>query len=162
MEDKIQKLTNAVPGVVNHVMLLPRMGRLLIGLFRDPRVPRFLKILTAGLAVYIALPYDFLPDIVPGVGAADDLIALLLVLVQYVRWCPAEVVAEHWDDAFGGEFDSRADFERAVAELEPLVGARFDYLRTGLQNVLDKVGDFRARGDYCDPAAGIQPGMEED
>lgn len=143
MQEKVESLKKTIPGAVNYLMLIPRVARLLLALFRDPRVPRFLKVLTAGVAVYIALPFDVLPDFVPVVGKGDDLVALLLVLVQYMRWCPPEVVAEHWGRIMDGGLDARAELEKAMEEMEPLLGRRFDYLRENVEQILKKLDEMK-------------------
>jgi uncharacterized membrane protein YkvA (DUF1232 family) len=72
---------------------LPRMGMLLVRLFRDGRVPAWLKLGGVAAAVMIVSPLDIFSDI-PLLGPIDDL-ALLLVLAQtFVGMCPAGVVAE--------------------------------------------------------------------
>lgn len=143
MEDKVESLRKTIPDAVNYLMLIPRVARLLLALFRDPRVPRFLKVLTAGVSVYIALPFDILPDFVPVLGKGDDLVALLLVLVQYMRWCPPEVVAEHWNEVMGDGIDARAELEEAMEKLEPVVGQRYDYLRENVEQILKKLDEMR-------------------
>lgn len=49
---------------------------------RDPRAPRWLKLATAGLALYLLSPIDLLPDAIPFLGVMDDVILLPLA----VRW----------------------------------------------------------------------------
>jgi uncharacterized membrane protein YkvA (DUF1232 family) len=79
--------------VVRH---LPRLLRLLRGLFRDPRVARHHKVLlVAGLA-WILSPIDLLPDFLPIVGGLDDVAVALLVSRYVLRRIPEEVIADHW------------------------------------------------------------------
>jgi uncharacterized membrane protein YkvA (DUF1232 family) len=49
---------------------------------RHPQAPRWLKVGTALLAVYLLSPVDLLPDMLPVVGVVDDLVIIPLVL----RW----------------------------------------------------------------------------
>ena len=54
-------------------------------LARDPRVPRRRKLLLLGLAGYLALPFDIVPDVIPVAGQLDDAIIVALVLRHFVR-----------------------------------------------------------------------------
>ncbi|HEY1365609.1 MAG TPA: DUF1232 domain-containing protein [Gaiellaceae bacterium] len=67
-------------------------GRLL----RDARVPRRRKLLLAGLAAYLALPFDLIPDVIPGAGQLDDLVAIAVVLRGLVRGGGEQLIREHW------------------------------------------------------------------
>jgi uncharacterized membrane protein YkvA (DUF1232 family) len=72
---------------------LPRMAKLLVGLYRDVRVPGWLKMAGVGAAVLIISPLDIFSDI-PLLGPIDD-IALLFMLSQlFIGLCPSDVVAE--------------------------------------------------------------------
>lgn len=69
------------------------MAKLLVGLYRDPRVPSWLKLGGAAAAVFIISPLDILSDI-PLLGPIDD-IALLIMLAQFfINVSPRDVVAE--------------------------------------------------------------------
>ncbi len=67
-------------------------GRLL----RDRRVPRRWKLALAALAVYLALPFDLVPDVLPVVGQLDDAILVALVLRRLVRAVGEPLLREHW------------------------------------------------------------------
>jgi uncharacterized membrane protein YkvA (DUF1232 family) len=67
-------------------------GRLL----RDPRVPRRKKALLVGLAGYLALPFDLVPDFIPLAGQLDDVMIVALVLRSFVRGGGEPIVREHW------------------------------------------------------------------
>ncbi len=62
----------------------------------DPRVPRRTRWLLGALALYLLLPIDLVPDVVPVAGQLDDVILAGLVLRRVVRAAGPEVVAEHW------------------------------------------------------------------
>jgi uncharacterized membrane protein YkvA (DUF1232 family) len=84
--------------------MLPDLGRLLRSLARDPRVPWHAKAIAASAAIYVASPVDLLPDVIPGVGGVDDLLAVLVAVRRLVAAAGYDVVREHWtgtDDAFG-------------------------------------------------------------
>lgn len=49
---------------------------------RHPQAPRWLKWGTAGIALYLFSPIDFIPDMLPIIGIADDLVLVPLA----IRW----------------------------------------------------------------------------
>src|SRR5262245_14620969 len=65
-------------------------------LLRDPRVPRRRKLLLAALVAYLALPFDLIPDVIPGAGQLDDLVAVALVLRRLVRGGGEPLIREPW------------------------------------------------------------------
>src|SRR5207247_5462367 len=65
-------------------------------LTRDPRVPRRRKLLLIGLAAYLALPFDLVPDFIPVAGQLDDAIIVALVLRSFVRSGGEALVRELW------------------------------------------------------------------
>lgn len=76
--------------------LLPDVLRLVARLARDPRVPRSARVRLWLLLGYLALPFDLVPDFIPVLGYADDVIAVTWVLRSVIRAVGPEVVAEHW------------------------------------------------------------------
>ena len=73
---------------------VPDLVRLLRSLAADPTVGvRRRLVLLLG---YLALPIDLIPDVVPVLGYADDVIVIALVLRSVVRRAGAEVVERHW------------------------------------------------------------------
>ena len=68
------------------------VGRLL----RDPRVPHRRKLLLAGAAAYLALPFDLVPDFIPVAGQLDDAIILALALSGLLRSGSDELIRENW------------------------------------------------------------------
>ena len=65
-------------------------------LVSDPRVPRRRKVLLLGLAGYLALPFDLVPDFIPVAGQLDDAIVVALVLRHFVRAGGEPLIREHW------------------------------------------------------------------
>jgi uncharacterized membrane protein YkvA (DUF1232 family) len=65
-------------------------------LARDPRVPRWRKLLLLVLVGYLALPFDLVPDFIPVAGQLDDLIIVALVLRSFVRSGDRDLVRELW------------------------------------------------------------------
>jgi len=76
---------------------IPDLGKLLLRLTRDPRVPRRNKLIFGGIAAYLLLPIDFIPDWIPGIGQVDDIALVALALDAMVNRVGKEVLAEHWD-----------------------------------------------------------------
>ncbi len=70
-------------------------GRLALGLLRDSRVPMGAKLILGATAAYLILPIDLVPDVIPGLGQADDVLALLAGLNLFIRACPRWLVDEH-------------------------------------------------------------------
>ena len=74
---------------------LAQQGWLCWRLLGERRVGLWPKgVLLAALA-YVVLPFDLLPDVVPGFGQLDDLTLLVTAGYWFVRLCPPAVVAEH-------------------------------------------------------------------
>ena len=65
-------------------------------LLRDSRVPRRRKVLLGALVVYLAMPFDLVPDFIPVAGQLDDAIIAALVLRAVLRGGGEALVREHW------------------------------------------------------------------
>jgi uncharacterized membrane protein YkvA (DUF1232 family) len=78
------------------VRLLPDLLLLLRRLAGDSRLPRAARVRIALLLGYLILPIDLVPDFVPVLGYADDVIIVGLVLRSVVRRAGAPVVRRHW------------------------------------------------------------------
>jgi uncharacterized membrane protein YkvA (DUF1232 family) len=76
---------------------VPHVARLVGRCLGDKRVPLWRKSSLAGLALYLAMPFDLVPDFLPIVGQADDLLLIVWVLRGFVRAVPPAVLEEHWD-----------------------------------------------------------------
>ncbi len=73
--------------------------RLAWRLLGDRRVPWFLKLLIPGLAlVYMLLPIDVAPDLLPLLGQLDDLAVIFLAAYFLITMSPPAVVEEHEAD----------------------------------------------------------------
>ncbi|MFH1570342.1 MAG: YkvA family protein [Gemmatimonadota bacterium] len=60
----------------------------------DPRTPRSAR-LFLGLGVgYLLLPFDLIPDWIPGLGHVDDLVIVPLLVAAGLRRVPPEVLAD--------------------------------------------------------------------
>jgi uncharacterized membrane protein YkvA (DUF1232 family) len=54
------------------------------------------RVRVALLVVYLAVPFDLVPDVVPVIGYADDAVVVALVLRSVVRRAGAEALHRHW------------------------------------------------------------------
>ena len=75
---------------------IPDCAVLCTRLLRDPRVPTRKKALLIGLAAYLAMPFDLVPDFIPVAGQLDDAVLVALVLRSLLRGGGAMLVREHW------------------------------------------------------------------
>ncbi|HET6289022.1 MAG TPA: YkvA family protein [Amycolatopsis sp.] len=83
--------------------LLPDVLRLIRRLAADKTLPRGVRIRLGLLLAYLALPLDLVPDFVPVLGYADDVIIVILVLRGVIRRAGLHAVRAHWpgsDDGF--------------------------------------------------------------
>ncbi len=76
--------------------LLPDVLRLLARLARAKELSRGSRVRLWLLLAYLALPFDLVPDVIPVVGYADDVIAVLWVLRAVTRRAGPEVLERHW------------------------------------------------------------------
>ena len=75
---------------------IPNLLVLFRGLLRDPRVPRGSKIWLVAAVIWIASPIDLVPEFIPVLGPADDLIVAALVLRHVIKRTDRSLLAEHW------------------------------------------------------------------
>ena len=61
---------------------------------RHPQSPAWLKLGVAGGVLYLLMPLDLIPDVIPVIGALDDLVILSLLLRFMLGRLPAEVRAD--------------------------------------------------------------------
>lgn len=76
--------------------------RLLRGLAGDGSLPRGVRRRLALALGYLALPFDLVPDFIPVLGYADDVIIVALVLRSVVRRAGPEALARHWGGSAAG------------------------------------------------------------
>jgi uncharacterized membrane protein YkvA (DUF1232 family) len=76
--------------------LVPHCAILFKRLLGDSRVPRRWKIASALALVYLAFPFDLVPDFIPVAGQLDDAILAALVLRGLLRSAGALLLREHW------------------------------------------------------------------
>jgi uncharacterized membrane protein YkvA (DUF1232 family) len=75
---------------------VPDCAILFTRLAKDPRVRRRYKLMLAGVAAYLAMPVDLIPDFIPVAGQLDDAIIVALALRAVLRGTQEDILAEHW------------------------------------------------------------------
>lgn len=97
---------------------IPRFGQLLYRLLGDPRVSLLDKVLFGATLVYLFVPVDVVPDWIPGLGQADDLLLILFALDRLLHRTDEALLREHW----GGDprsLDALRDLLERSAEVLP-------------------------------------------
>lgn len=82
--------------------LLPDLLRLLKRLAGDKTVSTGVRIRIFLLLVYLLLPIDLVPDFVPIIGYADDVIIVAMVLRSVVRLAGTGPLEKHWPGSAEG------------------------------------------------------------
>ncbi|MCL4505887.1 MAG: DUF1232 domain-containing protein [Chloroflexi bacterium] len=82
---------NLVASVINRL-------RLVVRLLRDPRVPLYLKLVPFASLLYVVLPIDVVPDVIPLLGQLDDVGIVVLAVEAFIMMSPQHVVQEHLAD----------------------------------------------------------------
>lgn len=82
--------------LIDALRLGPDVVRLTRRLAADPAVPRGVRIWLIVLVVYLLLPIDLVPDVIPVIGYADDAIIVALVLRFATRHAGAAALDRHW------------------------------------------------------------------
>lgn len=76
--------------------LVPHCALLFKRLLGDPRVSWRWKAASGLVLVYLAMPFDLVPDFIPVVGQLDDAILVALVLRGLLRNAGPRLLREHW------------------------------------------------------------------
>ncbi|HSM44933.1 MAG TPA: YkvA family protein [Acidimicrobiia bacterium] len=83
--------------VADAFTMMPNIVKLVARLLKDPRVPRRAKITLGIAAAYAASPIDLIPDLIPVIGWADDVLILMFAIDSLINRAGDEIVEEHWD-----------------------------------------------------------------
>ncbi|MFB3052029.1 MAG: YkvA family protein [Acidimicrobiia bacterium] len=83
--------------VADAALMLPNIVKLIGRLLLDPRVPRRAKITLGIAAAYVVSPIDLIPDVIPVIGWADDVLLVLFAIDSLIERAGPEIVEEHWD-----------------------------------------------------------------
>jgi uncharacterized membrane protein YkvA (DUF1232 family) len=65
-------------------------------LIADPVLPRAAKIALGAAAVYLLSPLDLIPDFIPFVGYADDLLLAAIIVDGILNYVDRAVVLKYW------------------------------------------------------------------
>ena len=83
-------------GLRDAMRMLPDLLRLVRRLAADPTVPRGVRVRLVLLLAYLVSPIDLIPDFVPVLGHADDVVVVALVLRSMLRRSGPEALRRHW------------------------------------------------------------------
>jgi uncharacterized membrane protein YkvA (DUF1232 family) len=83
-------------GMRDALRLLPDVLRVLRRLAADKSVARGVRIKLFLLLGYLAFPIDLVPDFLPLIGYADDVIIMALVLRSVIRSAGPDSLRRHW------------------------------------------------------------------
>lgn len=89
-------------GLTATARLLPDLLRMLGGMARDPAVPRTVRLRLWLVILYLMMPFDIVPDVIPIVGYADDAILIAWVIRATMRRGGSEALARHWPGSADG------------------------------------------------------------
>lgn len=95
------------------IPILPRFVGLLFRLMGDRRVRLLDKALVLGVAAYVLMPVDLIPDLLGVLGWTDDLFLLGLTLRRLVLGAGEAVIQDNWRGP-------KASLERLQTGLEDL------------------------------------------
>ena len=96
-------MTTRTPRTLGTLPGILREARLAWRLWRDRRVPAWIKGVPLLSLLYIVWPLDFLADPLLGLGQLDDLGVILLGLTLFINLAPRELV-----EMYRGETGGRA------------------------------------------------------
>ena len=82
--------------MTNLLLVIPNLLLLCARLMVDPRVPAKERLLVAGAILYVFVPLDFIPDMLPFIGQVDDAYLVALTLLRLMTVTDPRVVREHW------------------------------------------------------------------
>lgn len=82
--------------VADALRLLPDVIRLVARLARADEVPRRVRIALLVLLAYLASPIDIVPDFIPVLGYADDVVIVALTLRWVARRAGPDALTRYW------------------------------------------------------------------
>lgn len=90
--------------------VLPDVLRLVGRLARDRSLPSTLRWRVWLLVAYLALPFDVVPDFIPVIGYADDVVLVVITMRAVIRRAGPDAVERHWP----GTDDGLATLRRLI------------------------------------------------
>jgi uncharacterized membrane protein YkvA (DUF1232 family) len=82
--------------------LIPDLVRLVRALLAEPSTPMSVRVALLALLAYLLFPIDIVPDFIPVLGSADDVILAALVLRWAGRRVGLEGLRGHWTGSEAG------------------------------------------------------------
>jgi uncharacterized membrane protein YkvA (DUF1232 family) len=94
---RVDTLARVKRDLSRRIMELPLRTklRLLWRMFRDPAVPARAKSVLPVIVVYLAFPFDIIPDFIPLLGQLDDLAVIVLGLGLFLLLTPRDIIERH-------------------------------------------------------------------
>jgi uncharacterized membrane protein YkvA (DUF1232 family) len=83
-------------GAREALRLLPDVVRLVRRLAADRTLPRGVRIRLWALLAYLLTPIDLVPDFLPVIGYADDVVVVAWALRSVVRRAGIDALEQHW------------------------------------------------------------------
>lgn len=83
-------------GMREALRLLPDLLRLVRGLAADPTLRPGVRLQLGFLMVYLLSPIDLVPDFIPILGYADDVVVVAIVLRSVIRHTGPDALRRHW------------------------------------------------------------------
>lgn len=90
-------------GVRELVRVVPDLLRLIRSIIGDRRAPLDVRLVLAGLLLWIISPIDLIPEFLPGIGPLDDVIVAVVALRYTRRRLGVDNLRRRWagsDDGF--------------------------------------------------------------
>ena len=83
--------------LVKRIAKLPFFDKisLAVALFRDQRIGLAPRLIALALVLYLAMPLDLIPDLIPVLGYLDDILIVGLGAVLLLRSIPRHIIEEH-------------------------------------------------------------------
>jgi len=93
-----------------------QQARLIYRLFLDPEVPIYIKLLPVAAVAYLLFPFDFLPDVIPGLGQLDDITILVVGAKMFIELAPQHIVDRYIQEMRSDRSISRGSEEHSAIE----------------------------------------------
>jgi uncharacterized membrane protein YkvA (DUF1232 family) len=84
------------------VRVVPDLLRLLRSIITDRSMPLDVRVVLAGLLVWIVSPIDLIPEFIPGLGPLDDVVVAIVALRYTRRRLGVELVRARWTGTADG------------------------------------------------------------
>ncbi len=83
-------------GLGETARILPDLLRMLGAIARDRSMPFTVRLRIWLLLIYLAMPFDLVPDVIPVIGYADDAILTMWAIRSVVRRSGQDSLERHW------------------------------------------------------------------